>query len=97
MDNCPVCRGPRSEKLTEIWIRYRGAWALMLNVPAIVCEQCGDRVFPQESAEHMERLLQGTSAQFGYFPIFDLAAKPQVLTNGTTAGDWVFLTVSNAL
>src|SRR3990172_5099547 len=78
MSGCPCCQNDTlEERLVETWMRREGRWVLLKNVPAMVCEPCGEKLFSQEVAERLARIVRADSAETptGLLgtPVFDLA------------------------
>jgi len=62
MANCSNCqRGSLSDKKIETWVKRGGEWALLRNVPALVCDLCGERLFVHKVAELIAQLSSPTS------------------------------------
>lgn len=57
MFKCHVCghSAARSEPVSEVFT-FEGRRVLVENIPAQVCERCGEAVFSRETTEHVRRL-----------------------------------------
>jgi YgiT-type zinc finger domain-containing protein len=83
-----VCRsGTLEEQSVETWMQRGDRWVLFRNVPALVCDICGDRNFAQDVAERLTRMLAPDSGEtptaFEYMPVFDLAAVDRARAEGS--------------
>jgi len=75
MNRCRVCNnGVMEEQLVETWMCRAGKWVLFRNVPATVCNICGERTFSQEVAERLATMLDSGDSEyptsFDYVPVF---------------------------
>jgi YgiT-type zinc finger domain-containing protein len=82
MMKCPVCGG----KLRRQTITHEEWWDKSLDVfkdvPALVCENCGDISFTDEVSEAMDRLIQSKEKPAEYLtkvPVFSLKRKKGAL------------------
>ena len=78
MGDCPACNnGSLHSDMVETWMPQNGQWVLFKNVPAAVCDVCGESVFDQAIAERLNALLAGDrrilSTGFRYFAECDLS------------------------
>lgn len=55
--NCSFCGGPVVEERVTVVRTFRGQLLILENVPAGVCQQCGERYFRGAVVEEMERLM----------------------------------------
>jgi YgiT-type zinc finger domain-containing protein len=73
--NCHYCGGVESvEATTTLFCDYRSATPVIVeNVPAYVCELCGDTSFSGETVATLNTIDNGTSRPVGRrsFPVFD--------------------------
>lgn len=103
--NCPICYdGQLEDQLVEQWMRRGEHWVLFRNVPALVCDRCGEPTFSRDVTARFLQLLQtddDTRPTFDIMvPVYDLqlidaaATKPQMpmLTAGETWQDSSALT-----
>jgi len=79
---CPVCGGKfKKQTIThEEW--WDGSLYVFKDVPALVCESCGDISFTDEVSEAMDRLIQSEEEPEEYLtkvPVFSLKKKKRVL------------------
>lgn len=55
---CPLCKGKMSEGTTILPFALKeGKVIVVLNVPALVCEQCGDEFVDLPVVRNVEKLL----------------------------------------
>lgn len=52
---CPVCGGELAEKRTEKLLKGGGDTA-RLEVDALVCLRCGEKLYPEETVRRFERI-----------------------------------------
>lgn len=66
MFQCHVCGGhsAREEQVTELF-DVEGRQVFVEQVPALVCERCGERSFSLETGERVRRLLHGGARPVG--------------------------------
>lgn len=89
MDNkCPACpTGRLVEALVETWQKRGSDWILLKNVPAQVCNACGERVFGQKAAERIAQLSSPTNAESPtgslYCLAFDLVLMAKAVAEGS--------------
>ena len=58
---CLYCSGKLEEQLVSRMQNYKGCWFLIENVPALVCEQCGEHFFtPQAHSLVLKLVRAGT-------------------------------------
>lgn len=58
MDTCYLCNGKLRKKNIDI-VRYFGEEPIALNdVPALVCERCGNRYFEAKVSAKIDRRIQ---------------------------------------
>lgn len=73
--DCAECGGTLREGLVEYWDKKDGKWVLLRNVPAWVCDDCGDETFSHEVAERVADLLDQSGENptgSDYLMIYDL-------------------------
>lgn len=52
---CPVCGGELVEKRVTKLLRG-GTDTASVEVDALVCQRCGERLYPEETVRHFERI-----------------------------------------
>ena len=56
---CPLCKGSMSEGKTNLpYDLTEGNVVVILNVPALVCDQCGDDFVEIDIARKVEKLVE---------------------------------------
>ena len=62
---CDYCHSelPLSEKRVTVYRRRQGQVFVLENVPARVCQSCGERYFTADVVQTMERLMSEPAAQ----------------------------------
>jgi YgiT-type zinc finger domain-containing protein len=77
--NCSVCHiGTLENQLVEAWVKRGERWILVQNIDALVCDECGERVFGQDAAALLEQVadpsIEATRpTDLRVFPVIDLA------------------------
>ena len=60
MKNCYFCRGEIQEHPVEVIRKRKGQVFIMEDVPALVCQRCGERYYTAEVARTMdEKIAEG--------------------------------------
>ena len=54
---CKLCRGDYRESPVVLSFQRAGQTVVVENVPALVCERCGDELVEESTAHAVERLL----------------------------------------
>ncbi len=74
--SCNVCRGKVERQLTAYVQWYKGRLILIENVPAWVCEQCGETYFDPEVVERVQNLIWSDAEPVRVVetPVYDLNA-----------------------
>lgn len=57
--NCRFCGGHLEPQLVTRLEEADGRWKLIENVPALVCQQCGERYFTPQAHDRVVMLLSG--------------------------------------
>lgn len=55
-EKCYFCGGAVKKKMVRVDYRWGDNLTILENVPAFVCEQCGERYFDAKIAKQMEKL-----------------------------------------
>ena len=58
MTTCYFCKGRVIEQLTTVDFRWGDDLKIIEQVPAQVCEQCGEKYFQAQVYKDLERLVQ---------------------------------------
>ena len=61
MTTCYFCKGRVSTQLTSVDFRWGDDLKIIEQVPAEVCEQCGEKYFQAQVYKDLERLVQHPS------------------------------------
>ncbi len=56
--DCSFCGGEVKEEKVELDYRYHGKLFIFQNVPAGVCQQCGEKYVPAKVAKEIEHRIQ---------------------------------------
>ena len=72
---CAFCKGALEERLIRYVSEFEGGPIIVENVPALVCRQCGDKVFRPEVVEKIQRLVwqHPSPRRRAQVPVYDLA------------------------
>jgi len=57
LGDCAVCGGPRATGKTLFATELAGGVLVVRDVPALVCQQCGEEWIPDEVAARLETLV----------------------------------------
>ncbi|UOF90718.1 type II toxin-antitoxin system MqsA family antitoxin [Fodinisporobacter ferrooxydans] len=60
MKKCYLCQGEIEQKLVTVEREWKGKKIIIENVPAEVCDQCGERYFDAETTFKMEKIKKAT-------------------------------------
>jgi YgiT-type zinc finger domain-containing protein len=55
---CLSCKGNLVKGKTSYTIKRKGYHVLIDEVPAFVCTQCGEALFPEEGVEQIQRIVE---------------------------------------
>ncbi|OIO72676.1 MAG: hypothetical protein AUJ85_09670 [Elusimicrobia bacterium CG1_02_37_114] len=72
---CDLCGGKVIEKKVSYILFYEGHWVIVENVPASVCQQCGERLFAPKVVEELQNTIWSKQSPVKKIetPVFDLA------------------------
>ncbi|MBE2196392.1 MAG: YgiT-type zinc finger protein [Anaerolinea sp.] len=56
---CLVCKGKLRERQVTRMQEYGGHWYLIENLPALVCEQCGETYYTPQAHDRVIDLITG--------------------------------------
>jgi YgiT-type zinc finger domain-containing protein len=62
LEKCPVCGGELVEKEVQKVLKG-GSNTAILKVKAEVCQHCGERLYPPETAAHFEKIREKLSTE----------------------------------
>lgn len=54
---CDLCGGKAERKLVDYTLFYEEHWIGVENVPAKVCQQCGEKLFEPKTVEHLQKII----------------------------------------
>jgi YgiT-type zinc finger domain-containing protein len=57
LDHCALCNGKLEESTTEFLARASGEVVIINNVPALVCEQCGEAYYSLETSRKIDAVM----------------------------------------
>jgi YgiT-type zinc finger domain-containing protein len=71
---CALCQGRMTEQLVTYSQFINGQFVIVENVPALVCEQCGDRLYSPDVVERLQELIwsQAKPVRTVTVPVYDL-------------------------
>lgn len=75
MDICNVCHSKTESTLTTYTQQYKGQIIIVENVPAQVCEQCGETYFDPDVVERIQALIWSDAepTRTVTTPVYDLS------------------------
>ena len=75
-ERCAVCSGQLHHTVTTYTQEYKGQIIVVENVPAWVCDQCGETYFDPDVVEQVQSLIWSGAAPARYIetPVYDLNA-----------------------
>jgi len=73
---CDLCGGKVEKKLINYTLLYEGHWIIVENVPAKVCQQCGEKLFDPKVVERLQKIIwsKQTPQKKIKIPVFDLSS-----------------------
>jgi len=74
MNRCYFCGGTLEEQTSTFLYEDDGEVWVVRNVPAFVCQECGEKEYTQETTHQILALLQRSScpAEILHVPAYDL-------------------------
>lgn len=74
-DSCSVCGGKLRHTVTTYTQEYEGQMIVVENVPAWVCDQCGEIYFDPDVVERVQTLIWSGAKPVRYIetPVYDLS------------------------
>ena len=60
---CPICGGSKIDSTTSFTVDYNTGVVLVRNVPAKICEQCGEEWISDETASKLEEIVSVSKKQ----------------------------------
>ena len=73
---CDICAGTRAFSLITYTIFYHDKPVIIENVPAEVCQQCGEQFFEPETVEQLQKIVWSKKKPKRTIktPVYDLIA-----------------------
>ena len=62
-DICPLCGGEKIESITSFTADYNSGLVVVRDVPAKVCNQCGEEWLSDEATEVLEEIVSSAKKQ----------------------------------
>ena len=59
MNKCHICKGHVEERLVTRLQEYNGQWYIIENLPALVCNQCGETYYTPQAHDRVIDLISG--------------------------------------
>lgn len=59
MNECRICKGQLEERRVTRVQEYKGHWYIIENLPALVCNQCGETYYTPEAHDRVIDLITG--------------------------------------
>ena len=72
---CDLCNGEYREKVVVRNYRRRGKTIVVEDVPALVCDRCGDTLIREETVAAIDELLDKEAEPREYAPVYRFPAK----------------------
>lgn len=76
--DCYFCGGSVSVQYVSAMRHWKGRYILIENVPAYVCDQCGERYYDAAVAEQMDRIMRASETTAARreicVPVFEMPA-----------------------
>ena len=72
---CDLCEGEYYEKAGVRNYKRRGKTVVIEDVPALVCNRCGDTLIPEESISAIDDLLNKEVEPEEYAPVYRFPTK----------------------
>ena len=73
---CYFCKGKVVEQMTSVDFWWGDDLKIIENVPAGICQQCGEKYFSPEVYEGMERLAKGPAPAASHLSVDVLRYSP---------------------
>jgi YgiT-type zinc finger domain-containing protein len=54
---CDLCEGKVVKKKVSYILFYEGKWIIVENVPAMVCNQCGEKLFDPDTVGRLQTII----------------------------------------
>jgi len=57
-DKCTFCKGNLKKSKTDFIVKIKNEVVSIKNVPAYICDQCGEAYFDAESSEKIDKIMK---------------------------------------
>jgi len=74
MNPCPCCKGTLVRRNASYTATRKGYHLIMDDVPAWMCEQCGETLFDEETVDTIQETLRQVDARLGKLAATALSA-----------------------
>ncbi|WP_045213595.1 type II toxin-antitoxin system MqsA family antitoxin [Desulfonatronovibrio magnus] len=71
---CPLCGGKQNPGTTTFTVDKGSVLVVVRNVPAMVCDQCGEAWIMDSVAEDLERIVSEARSKRSQVEVIDMAA-----------------------
>lgn len=77
MTKCNICQGKLEQQITTYTQWYQGQLIVIENVPAWVCEQCGETYYDPDVVERIQSTIWSDQPPVRVVetPVYDLSVK----------------------
>jgi HTH-type transcriptional regulator/antitoxin MqsA len=72
---CDLCEGEYEEKVVVRSYRWHGKTIVVEDVPALVCDRCGDTLIKEETVATIDELLRREVEPLQYAPVYRFPTK----------------------
>jgi len=70
---CPLCQGYKYKSTTTFTVDLKFGVVVIRNVPALVCEQCGEEWIADKEAEKLETIVKEAKQKHSLVEISDFS------------------------
>lgn len=72
------CSGQYEKRTIDYTLRYKGQLRIISDVPAEVCQICGDIVLAPDTVRKLQKFRKASLAQVSVAPVYRFAKSPSV-------------------
>lgn len=72
---CDLCEGEYRERALVRNYKWRGKTIIVEDVPALVCDRCGDTLIREETVAAIDELLEKEAQPHEYAPVYRFPTK----------------------
>ena len=72
---CDLCSGEYREKRVVRNYKWRGKTVVVADVPALVCDRCGDTLLTEDTVGAIDELLKREAKPQEYAPVYRFPSK----------------------